>query len=487
MFPRKKTKGAPSAKLKKASVSKKINKEKNKPTASESNVQAKAKGVRTPSLLRGMKDITPKEEGYWDTVYKKAESLANAYGFGFMETPALEEAALFSRSIGKDTDIVDKEMYVFEDRDGTRVALRPEWTAGMARAYITHGMQSWPQPIKVWNYGAVFRHDRPQAGRFRQFHQFGCETIGERHPCVDAELIVVAYHFLRELGIPVNVHINSIGNLTDRQNYTIELVGYLRSKRSYLCENCKKRINKNPLRVLDCKVESCAPVIEEAPQIIDWLSEESKTYFMKVLECLDELEIPYVLKSTLVRGLDYYGDTVFEFFEDAAEERAQSALGGGGRYDGLIEQLGGSATPASGFALGLERVISAMRAQNDKKGVLLEKEWSGIFFAQLGEQARFKTLRLINKLRLDDIITRHNLAKSSLKAQMELADKFGASHTLILGQKEVHDGTIIVRDMESGNQEIIDQNKLLAELKKILKNRGKFVKRKQGTSVAEKI
>jgi histidyl-tRNA synthetase len=479
MTPRKKSTASTEKTKKSASTktTKKETKEKDK-TKIDASAQTKAsKGVRTPALLRGMKDLLPKDEIYWRTIYNKVDSITNAYGFGLMETPALEEAMLFNRAIGKDTDVVDKEMYVFEDRDGTKVALRPEWTAGMVRAYISHGMQSWPQPVKVWNYGPVFRHDRPQAGRFRQFHQFGCETIGDRHPSIDAELIVVAYNFLAELGIPVTVNINSIGNLEDRQNYTVELVGYLRSKRSYLCENCKKRINKNPLRVLDCKSEQCAPVIEETPQIIDWLSEDSKNYFMKVLECLDELDIPYMLKSTLVRGLDYYSDTVFEFYEDGNEERSQNALGGGGRYDGLVEQLGGQPTPACGFALGLERIISSMRAQEKIKDILIEKDWSGVFFAQLGEQAKFHGLNLIEKMRKQNIIVRHNLAKFSLKSQLEIANKLNSSHTLILGQKEVHDGTIIVRDMDSGNQEIIDQNKVIDEIKKIIKSRGKTSKK----------
>lgn len=426
--------------------------------------------------LRGMKDITTRDEIYWHTLQKRAEDICNAYGFGFMETPVLEEASLFTKSIGKDTDVVGKEMYLFEDRDGTKVALRPEWTAGVVRSYISNGMHTWPQPIKVYNFGPVFRHERPQAGRLRQFHQFGCEIIGDRNPGADAELIVVGYNFLKELGINVNVHINSIGNLEDRQNYTVELVGYLRSKRSYLCENCKKRITKNPLRVLDCKVEQCAPVVAEAPQIIDWLSEASKNYFMKVLECLDELEVPYVLKSTLVRGLDYYTDTVFEFFEEGNIERSQSALGGGGRYDNLVAQMGGQAAPACGFGLGLERIVSSLRTKEDAKKFLLEKEWSGIFFAQLGEQARSRTLRLIEDMRKQGVIVKHNLAKSSLKTQLEIANKFNASHCLILGQKEVHDGTIIIRDMDSGNQEIVDQNKVISEIKKNLKNKVRVVK-----------
>ena len=472
MSPEKKSKKNVKKKGLKAKPKKTVMKGKQTALPAANNKEAKpAKSGRTIQPLRGMKDIIPKDEIYWRTVYQKAEELSNAYGFSFMETPVLEEMALFLKSIGRDTDVVEKEMYVFEDKDGTRVALRPEWTAGAARAYISHGMHTWSQPVKVWNYGPVFRHDRPQAGRFRQFHQFGCETMGDRNPCTDAELVAVAYHFLRDLGLQTNVYINSIGNLADRQNYAIELTGFLRNKRSYLCENCKKRISKNPLRVLDCKEESCAVVVAESPQIIDWLSDISKSYFMKVLECLDELEVPYILKSTLVRGLDYYTDTVFELYEEAREGGAQSALGGGGRYDGLIEQLGGPPTPAAGFALGLERVISALKSNKDNKKYLAERNWSGIFFAQLGEKAHYKVLKLIEIMRKQGIVVGHNLAKSSLKAQMEAADKASASHTLIMGQKEVHDGTIIIRDMDSGNQEIVDQTKIVSEVKKIIKGR----------------
>lgn len=448
------------------------------PVAAANNEEQMQVPKNTGNLapLRGMKDITPKDEIYWHTVRTRAEDICNAYGFGYMETPVLEEASLFSKTIGKDTDVVGKEMYIFEDRDGTKVALRPEWTAGIVRSYISNGMHTWPQPVKLWSFGPMFRHERPQAGRLRQFHQFGCEIIGDRHPAADAELIVVAYNLLKELGINATVYINSIGNLEDRQNYTVELVGYLRSKRSYLCEDCKKRIVKNPLRVLDCKVEQCVPVIEEAPQIIDWLSESSKNYFMKVLECLDELGVPYVLKSTLVRGLDYYADTVFEIYEEGNTEKAQSALGGGGRYDGLISQMGGQPTPSAGFGLGLERIVSSLRNMQENKKYLLEKEWSGIFFAQLGEQARSRTLRLIEDMRKQGLVVRHNLAKSSLKTQLEIANKIGASHCLILGQKEVHDGTIIIRDMDSGNQEIVDQAKVISEIKKNLKNKPRVVK-----------
>lgn len=429
------------------------------------------KGGKGFALLRGMRDILPKEELYWQKAYHTAEDISMAYGFGYLETPILEDASLFIRSLGRGTDVVDKEMYVFEDKDGSRVCLRPEMTASAMRAYINHGLQASPQPIKFWYYGPMFRHDRPQAGRYREFHQFGCETVGEKDSVVDAELIAVAYNFFRDLGINTNVHINSIGTLEDRQRYVVELVGYLRSKRSYLCEDCKKRLVKNPLRVLDCKEEQCQPIIEEAPQIIDWLSEQSRNYFMKVLEYLDELEIPYVLKPTLVRGLDYYTDTVFEFYKDeVVEGSAQSALGGGGRYDLLIEQLGGQPTPGCGFAIGIERVISALRKQNEEQGIHLPDGKEKVFFAQLGEQAKRKALGLIENLRRNKIKVYHNLGKKSLKAQMELADKYKVLYTLILGQKEVQDGTLIIRDMESGIQEIVDQKKLKQQLEKKLLN-----------------
>ena len=425
------------------------------------------KGFET---LRGMKDLLPEKSPLWLLVYHTAENIAKAYGFGYMETPILESTQLFVRSLGKATDVIDKEMYTFEDKDGSKVSLRPEATASIARAYINHGMHNRPQPVKVWYWGQMFRHDRPQAGRYRQFHQFGCETLGQRDPVIDAELIAVSYNFLFDLGISTEVHINSIGSLEDRKNYTVELVGYLRSKRTYLCADCKRRMVKNPLRVLDCKEEECRNVIEEAPQIVDWLSAESRAFFMKVLEYLDELQVPYVLRSTLVRGLDYYTDTVFEFYTEKGEEGAQSALGGGGRYDGLIEQLGGRPTPAAGFSMGIERVISELT--RDKEGRKeFENPYDGtmqIFFAQLGEQARRRMLRLIEELRRKGILVGSNLAKASLKVQLELANSLKSTHTVILGQKEVQDGTVIIRDMSSGIQEIVDQKKIEQELRKII-------------------
>ncbi len=443
---------------------------------------------RTPSLLRGMKDITPRDGALWVKMKTAAMQIGEAYGLSYMETPVMEESSLFIRSIGRGTDVVEKEMYVFEDKDGTKVGLRPEFTASVARSYITHGLHTIPQPMKVWLWGPVFRHDRPQAGRYREFHQFDCEIMGERDPILDAETIVVAYNFLRDLGVETRIDVNSIGTREDRERYTIELVGFLRTKRSYLCEDCKRRLVKNPLRVLDCKETQCASVVEEAPQIIDWLSDASKNYFMKVLEYLDELGIPYMLRPTLVRGLDYYTDTVFEIYPEqpvlspstessvaegeadtSLQLPAQAALGGGGRYDLLVEQLGGRPTPACGFAIGLERVATMIKrdAQGASKQIQGKKR---VYLAQLGEQARRKALHIIEDLRRFGVVISHDLSKASLKTQLELANRIGATHTLIIGQKEVQDGTVIIRDMESGIQEIIDQKKVTSEVKKMLES-----------------
>ena len=419
------------------------------------------------ALVRGMKDTLPPQGDLWLKMVRKATDIATAYDFHWFETPVVEAASLFIRAVGRGTDVVDKEMYVFEDRDGGKLCLRPEVTASVARAFIMHGMHNQPQPVKMWTIGPMYRYDRPQAGRYREFHQFDCETVGESAPVIDAELIAVGYNFLRDLGLNITVRINSLGTPQDREQYLVELVGYFRSKRAYLCEDCKKRLLKNPLRVLDCKVESCAGVVAEAPQIVDWLADSSKAFFMSVLEYLDELAIPYVLTPTLVRGLDYYTHTVFEYYEDSAMETAQSALGGGGRYDLLIEQLGGQPTPAAGFALGLERVFAAVERYEQKLEVKLDGK-PVIFFAQLGEQARRRALKLIEELRQGGIIVRHNLAKSSLKNQLELANKYNTTHTLILGQKEVQDGTVLIRNMESGNQEIVDQKKIKQAILKIL-------------------
>ncbi len=436
-----------------------------------SSVEApeKEKGKKTYSVLRGMHDILPKEEKYWLAFQTVGSKLAEYFQFGRIDTPIIEEASLFVRSVGKGTDIVEKEMYLFEDRDGTKVALRPEGTASAARAYISNGLWNAPQPVKLWYQGPMFRHDRPQAGRYRQFNQLSFETIGVKDSVFDAELILIAYNFFKDLGLPVEVKINSLGTPEERVRYKTELVNYYRSKRSYLCEDCRNRLSKNPLRLLDCKEAQCQGVKEEAPQMVDWLGEESKSHFMKVLEYLDELSIPYHLTHTLVRGLDYYTHTVFEFYAATGEEGAQSALGGGGRYDLLIEELGGKAAPAAGFSIGLERVVAALRQiPTDNRAPILAEKKPDVWFAQLGEEAKRRSLFIINELRQSGLLVGFNFSKNSLKTQLELANGFQVSQVLILGQKEVQDKTVIIRDMESGVQEIVDQKKVEAAIKKKL-------------------
>ncbi len=426
----------------------------------------KPKGFQT---LRGMKDILPGENKYWDFVRKKAEDFALNYGYERIETPILEETSLFIRAVGGETDIVAKEMFSFVDQGGDNICLRPEATASIARAYIQHGMVNLPQPVKFFYFGPMFRHDRPQAGRLRSFHQFGFEAIGDSHPIIDAEIIFLVSNLLEELGLKVNVQINSIGCSRCREAYKTKLVNYYRDRRSSLCDNCKRRLVKNPLRILDCKEEGCQPLKEEAPQIVDYLCEDCKNHFVRVLEYLDEVNVLYNLNPYLVRGLDYYTKTVFEFFpQEAAGEgvQKQDALGGGGRYDNLVEFLGGRPTPACGVALGVERIILKLKENNVDVPPLPAPE---IFLAQLGEQARKKIFGLIEDLRKNGFRVIHSLSKEGIKKQLEMANKFGAKYALILGQKEVLDGTIIVRDMEGGAQEIIDFSKVVQEMKKKLR------------------
>jgi histidyl-tRNA synthetase len=435
--------------------------------APEEAVAAKPKRTPpTPQLLRGMKDILPSEQKYWSLVRGKAAELASAFGFERIDTPIMEETSLFVRGVGKQTDIVEKEMYSFVDQGGEHITLRPEGTAPVVRAYIGHGMWNLPQPVKLFYSGPMFRHERPQAGRYRQLTQAGCEVLGDKHPVVDAELIFVAYSLFKDIGLDVMVQINSIGDAASREAYKVQLVQYYRGKRSSLCENCKKRLVRNPMRLLDCKEEGCVSVRAEAPQIVDYLGEESKNHFMRVLEYLDEMEVPYQLNPHLVRGLDYYSDTVFEITPaEDGEQGSQAALAAGGRYDGLVELLGGNSTPACGFSWGLERAILRIK---EKDVPVPELPGPEVFVAQLGEPARRKTLALFNALRKEGVRVGESFSRDALKAQLEIANRLGVRYTLILGQKEVLDGTVLIRDMDSGIQEIVDYKKVVPELKKKL-------------------
>jgi len=429
---------------------------------------ASVKKSKVPETLRGFRDVLPEEQVAWDKMDDVMRSLSRAYGFGRIRLPAVEQTALFERGVGKDTDVVEKEMFTFTDQGGVRMTMRPEGTAQIARAYIEHGMLNQPQPVKLWYSEQFFRHERPQAGRYRQFWQFGMESIGSDDPVLDAQIILMSERFCKDMGLDVTIQINSLGTPVSRRSYVAELVKFFKANKKKLSETDQKRLLKNPLRLLDSKEPGMEELKAEAPQIIDYLDDESKQHFMKVLEYLDEAEVQYTLNPHLVRGLDYYTKTVFEVVltNPTVEEGAQSSLGGGGRYDGLIPLFGGrEGTSAVGAALGLERVLMAVRAA----GKLPDpRRRSDVFFCQLGEAARRKGLKVFEKFREAGIDVAEAFSKSNLKAQLEIADKLKSPIAVILGQKEVLDGTIIIRDMESGAQEIVDVEKVVGIVTKRL-------------------
>ncbi len=432
----------------------------------------KEKKVKSFSRLRGMKDVLFDDYKYWELVTKKASDLAKMYGFKRIEIPILEKAELYERSSGKTSDVVSKEMYIFVDKNKEKIALRPEATPGLVRAYIEHGMFNLPQPVKMFFWGPLFRHEKPQSGRLRQHTQFDLEMFGETSPVADAQLINIAYNFFKELQIDVQIQINSIGCKECRGEYIKKLLSFYkeRGKRSKLCKDCKKRITKNPLRLLDCKEQSCLKVREGAPQIVDMLCEECRQHFIRVLEYLDELDVPYNLNPFLVRGLDYYTKTVFEItpiVDEETEAKRQISLGGGGRYDDLVEFMGGRSTPACGFGIGIERTILKIKEKN----IPLETgEKDIVFVAQLGDQARRKAMILFEELRRSGFNVRQSFTKDSLKQQLEEANRLKAKLCLILGQKELLDETILIRDMDAGVQEVVDYKKVSSEIEKRLHN-----------------
>lgn len=425
---------------------------------------APKKKIEPPETLKGFKDILPIDAPYWRFVRDKAQKFADDYGFKAIETPILELAALFKRGLGKHTDIVEKEMFEFIDRGGDAVALRPEGTAGIARAYINHGMHNLLQPLKVCYEGPMFRYENPQSGRLREHHQAGFEILGSASPAADAQLILIGNNLLNELGVTFALQINSIGCHVCREVFKTALLEYYKPFRKQLCEDCKRRMVRNPLRLLDCKEEGCQKVREGAPHIVDYLDEECKKHFMQVLEFLDELNIPYNLNPFLVRGLDYYTRTVFEFWP-VGDVKAQSSLVNGGRYDNLIEELGGLPTPAVGFGMGFERIIARIK---DEGVVVPSPPRPDVFVAHLGIEARKKAMVIFEDLRKAGFAVAENFAKESLKQQLETANKLRAKLALIFGQKEMQEKTILLRDMDAGVQEVIDQKKVIAELKKRL-------------------
>lgn len=417
--------------------------------------------------LRGMRDILPDEQPYWERVRRSIASAAQEYGYSRIEVPMVEYLHLFVRSIKEGTDIIDKELYSFTTRGGDRVALRPEFTAGIARAYIQHGMSVLPKPIKLFSMGPVFRYDRPQEGRYRELWQGNFDVYGEDDPILDAQVIQLAYRVVRELGLKdIEFQVNSIGVPESRKRYEKALVRYLESQKHKLCQNCRERLSTNPMRILDCKEDKCIQLTSQAPQALDFLDDESRTHFKSLLEYLDELELPYSINPRLVRGLDYYTRTVFEIWSSDREGK-KYALGGGGRYDNLIQELGGEPTPAIGFGLGLDRIVLEMKRVHARPH---EPVRPRVFLAQLGDLAKKKSLRLFSDLEKNGILVAESFGRGSLKAQLRVASRLGVEVTIILGQKEALDETAIVKDMISGTQETVRQDKLTDATKKILKS-----------------
>jgi len=410
---------------------------------------------------RGTSDILPQEQGYWRYIEEKASSLCQLYGYERIDTPVFEDARLFVRTIGPATDIVEKETYTFEDRGGDPMTLRPEGTAPICRAYIEHGMHNLPQPVRLYYFASIFRYERPQKGRYRQHQQFGIEALGGSDPALDAEVVDMAWQFFASLSLGhLRLLLNSIGCKLCRPKYLERLTGYYGEHISSLCPDCKQRLKRNPLRLLDCKKPSCYGIAESAPRSIDYLCPQCEQHFESVIGYLSLLGIPFEQNHRLVRGLDYYTRTVFEI-QPQGEEGAQTALGGGGRYDDLIEELGGKPTPAIGFAVGMDRIVLNVKKQGSSTPVT-----SGfmIFVAYLGEKAKAEAVKLTAELRRAGIAAIYSFGDRSLKAQLRQANTLGSAYALILGEEEVKSGTVVLRDMAKGEQRTVPIGELVGLL-----------------------
>ena len=400
---------------------------------------------------RGTFDVLPDQEPIRERIESAAKAIFDRAGYGRIETPAFEDTELFERGVGEATDIVRKEMFTFTDHGGRSVTLRPEGTAPICRAYVEHGMHKLAQPVRLWYAGPFFRYEAPQAGRFRQFNQIGAEAIGSGSPLVDAELIILLDDLLAELGVPgVRLLLSSLGSPEPRAAYREELKAYLRGRESELARDVRERIDANPLRAFDSGDEGTQAVMAEAPTMLDRLEGEDAEHFAEVKRLLDDAGVSYELDAGLVRGLDYYTRTVFEFTCD--ELGAQSGIGGGGRYDGLVEQLGGPPTPANGWAAGIERIVLAL-------GDGPEPEPRDVFVAA-PEGQRERALALVTELRRAGLRAELDLGGRGMKGQMKQADRVRARHAVILDE----DGTVALRDMDSGEQREVDPARVAEEI-----------------------
>ena len=403
--------------------------------------------------IKGTMDIMPDETPLFRYIEGVMREEAEKYGYGEIRTPTFENTELFVRGVGDTTDVVQKEMYTFADRDeGRSISLRPEGTASVARAIIENGKCSDTMPLKYYYIISCFRHEKPQAGRSREFFQFGTEMFGSENPASDATAIALAAAVIRRLGLKnVKLHINSIGCKNCRPAYRSALVSYFEAKRDKLCDSCKARLEKNPLRLLDCKNPDCQKIAKDAPKTTEHLCSDCEGKFSMLCHSLDAMNIEYVVDSSIVRGLDYYTGAVFEFIAEGIG--AQSTVCGGGRYDGLVESLGGPLLSGIGFGMGLTRIILAMKEQGLDKIAASRPE---LYVAALGQNAAIKALEITERLRRDGKIAECDIVGRSLKAQMKYANKIGAKYTLIIGDSEIEEGRAQLRNMEDGTQSLVE-------------------------------
>ncbi len=409
---------------------------------------------------RGTNDILPAEWPYWDYVMDAARRVVQRFGYQRIQTPVFEDAGVFLRGVGAGTDIVEKEMYIFEDRGGDRLALRPEGTANTMRAYLEHGMANLPQPVRLYYFGSVYRYDRPQAGRYREHHQFGAEVIGDADAMVDAEVIDLLATFYRDLGIDdLTLLVNSIGDPDCRRVYLETLRAYYRPQLEDVCADCRVRFEKNPLRLLDCKNERCQPVIQGAPRITDHLCDACRDHFDALRGYLEALGITYVVTPTLVRGLDYYTRTVFEFVPPG--EGAQSTVGGGGRYDILMEALGGPPTPGIGFGTGIERIILNLKRLGIEPPPTRPPD---VYVAHASPAARAEALRLADDVRRAGLSAVVGSAARSLKSQFRHADALHVRHVVVLGDAELARGVVTLRSLIDGVQREVPRGEVVVRL-----------------------
>lgn len=407
---------------------------------------------------KGTKDVLPADASAWQYIEGEAKDVAHISGYSEIRTPVLEYTELFARGVGEETDIVEKEMYTFDDRAGRSLTLKPEGTAGVVRAFIEKGLASGPQPVKLYYFSPVFRYERPQAGRLREHHQFGVEVFGAADPAADAEVMWIAGEILLRIGLSgARLLVNSLGCEKCRPAYREALEEYLLSHSSELCETCRERIGRNTLRVLDCKSPSCRQVISGAPDISGFLCDDCKNHMRELEEYLQALNVPYSLDPHLVRGLDYYTRTVFEFVSD--EGGTQGTICGGGRYDHLVESLGGPATPAVGFGMGIERLLLTL----EKHGIKTPPEAPpDVFIAVHGSsKERASALSLVREIRSEGLTADVDLTNRSMKAQMRHAGKIGTKWVLVIGEKEREKNTVTIKNMETGEEVVARRERAL--------------------------